>query len=743
MKKDFLSKRDRNNSLKLYHKHIFFNGMGYTFLTETIIFLMAIKLGATNTQLGYLASVIPLTGAVMILTPTLFAGFKITKIFYFIWIIRGMLALLYLAAFILFLNNMKAQALSVVIISYTTFALLRNLAWPLKQTIEGILVKTKVAGQSVAGFSMMLNQSKLLANGISFLLLSIKQLSGLAGLVTLELFGIIMNTISASYLRKMPIESTIQKQTDKSILQSFKQSCASAKSRVILLLFWCNVIITVLFSFTVPLFKKTADMPDNIIFVYSLLASIAAIAAGKAIKPFSDRMGSRPLLFIGCGAMIMMSIFWTYIKPDQLSTTILISAGVISIFFITALFILISRLILHILPPDDRIGFTSILYCFAALFALSAALLSGKLADQALSLKLGLPHIYSLGYAGMGLTALAMLLIVKFWLKEQLSMSLPEAFSLMTSPAKFKTFMNIEKLPKINNKHKRDMILLELTHSSNSMATNEIKQQLQSPMIRQKEELLRSLFFNPRPELLDNIIDEAADCDSWWRETALFVLGAYQNKRAETALKAVFENETYPYMRSIAAKSLARIGCTDYQNEITAMYKNPKNSIRTVVNAFIARSIIDKKGRYLHDIFNIIHVKKSPKFHCHIYIIIGHRLGLQPELENFFYQARLDQQNIDELLEHAAEIPAIAAIISEIKELIAANRLNAVYAKMSKLLKDAQIVEPLENLRLGLLKPFDNPNLEDTIAFIFFNWQILSAREKIEKSGSISRTKFY
>ncbi len=743
MKKDFLSKRDRNNSLKLYHKHIFFNGVGYTFLTETIIFLMAIKLGATNTQLGYLASVIPLTGAVMILTPILFAGFKITKIFYFIWILRGILALLYLVAFILFLHDMRAQALNVVIISYTTFALLRNLAWPLKQTIEGILVKNKVAGQSVAGFSMMLNQSKFLANTISFLLLSIKQLSGLAGLVILELFGIIMNTISAAYLRKMPIDSTIQKQTDRSILQSFKQSCASAKSRVVLLLFWCNIIITVLFSFTVPLFRKTAGMPDNIIFVYSLLASIAAIAAGKAIKPFSDRMGSRPLLFIGCGSMMVLSIFWTCITPDQLSTTVLIGAGVISMFFITALFILISRLILHILPPDDRIGFTSILYCFAALFALSAALLNGKLADHGMSIKLGLPHLYSLGYAGMGLTALAMLLIVKFWLKEQLSMSLPEAFSLMTSPSKFKTFMNIEKLPKVHSKRKRDMILLGLTHNSSSMATNEIKQQLQSPMIRQKEELLRSLFFNPRPELIGNIIDEATDCDSWWRETALFVLGAYPGQRAEIALKTVFANETYPYMRSIAAKSLARIGCNDFQDDITAMYQNSQNSIRTVINAFIARSIIDHKGLYLRDIFSTIQVKESPKFHCHIYIIIGHRLGLRPELENFFYQARLDQQNIDELLEHAAEIASIAAIINELEALISANKLSEVYTKLGKLLEDAQIVEPLENLRLGLLKPFKNPNLEDTIAFIFFSWQILSARDKIEKSGIISETKFY
>jgi hypothetical protein len=93
------------------------------------------------------------------------------------------------------------------------FAILRNLAWPLKQTIEGILVKTKVAGQSVAGFSMILNQSKLLANTISFLLLSIKHLSGLSGLVILELFGVILNTISAMYLRKIPIETIIQKKS--------------------------------------------------------------------------------------------------------------------------------------------------------------------------------------------------------------------------------------------------------------------------------------------------------------------------------------------------------------------------------------------------------------------------------------------------------------------------------------------------------------------------------------------------
>jgi len=103
MKTHFLSLQEREKGAKNFLTFTFFNGMGFGFLADTVVFLLAIQFGASNMQLGYIASLINLSGIVLILTPRIVSGKNMIKVYFWSWLFRGLVCLI--NAITLFLSN--------------------------------------------------------------------------------------------------------------------------------------------------------------------------------------------------------------------------------------------------------------------------------------------------------------------------------------------------------------------------------------------------------------------------------------------------------------------------------------------------------------------------------------------------------------------------------------------------------------------------------------------------------------
>ena len=54
----FLSEEERQKGQKRVYNFQALNGLGFNFMGETPVYLMAIHFGATNIELGYISSVI-------------------------------------------------------------------------------------------------------------------------------------------------------------------------------------------------------------------------------------------------------------------------------------------------------------------------------------------------------------------------------------------------------------------------------------------------------------------------------------------------------------------------------------------------------------------------------------------------------------------------------------------------------------------------------------------------------------
>ena len=211
-------------------------------------------------------------------------------------------------------------------------------------------------------------------------------------------------------------------------------------------------------------------------------------------------------------------------------------------------------------------------------------------------------------------------------------------------------------LKRISNPARKESILIELESDQSHLATQEIRKRLHQATLRDKEMILRSLFSCPRPELEDDLIREAMDRDSWWRQSAIFALGAYPTDKSREALRKVMREKS-PYISSVAAKSMARVGDNSAHDKILDLLERERLDVRICLNLIIALSLMEKNGRYWQSIFNLVSTRKSHRFTQSLMIIGSRRQNYQPPIEDLFYELNLSEEGgFDALLEDMVDL---------------------------------------------------------------------------------------
>ena len=89
----FLSEEERRKGQKRVYNFQGLNGLGFNFMGQTPVYLMAIHFGATNIELGYISSVLFLTGFILVGLPRLLEGKNMVKVQSTAWFIRGFIVL--------------------------------------------------------------------------------------------------------------------------------------------------------------------------------------------------------------------------------------------------------------------------------------------------------------------------------------------------------------------------------------------------------------------------------------------------------------------------------------------------------------------------------------------------------------------------------------------------------------------------------------------------------------------------
>ena len=168
MNTKYLSNNQRQTALNNFFMSSFFNGLGFNFLADTNIMLLAIHFGATNTQLGYIASILHISGLLTLFVPKLFAGREIVKVYHYTWLIRGIVFLLYCLTF--FFQGQTSVV--IILFVYTVFCLIRTLGAVVSQPLQRTLFSGPNMGELIAKNTIKNQTARLLGRAISFLVCS-------------------------------------------------------------------------------------------------------------------------------------------------------------------------------------------------------------------------------------------------------------------------------------------------------------------------------------------------------------------------------------------------------------------------------------------------------------------------------------------------------------------------------------------------------------------------------------------
>ena len=720
MKTQYLSAAERGKGVYHYLRFAMFNGAGFSLMGDTTMYLMALYFGATNTQIGYLSAVIHVSGLVLLFLPRLLAGRNIITVQFSTWSLRGMFCILYLS--VLFFQGQAA--VYVIMVVYTLFCIVRTVGVAMAAPVQRMLTTSAATGELVIRSSTRHQSSRLLALFLSFLVLSVQHISELAGLFILEFVGILLNTAASLQIKRIPCREVVEYQRGRNIFVILAESLKQRERTLTIVIKWLFLSETIIFAFVVPFLRKIVGLPSNMIFVYTIITAAATITASYFLKPFVDRIGSKPMLMMASFLLAVLAIGWS-ILPASTPRALIFLLGFATAFFLHTSMLLLSRLILKSLPTKDKIGYTSMLNFFSGVLSLVVGLSAGMVAD--LGEQLLLPVLNPFGLTFLLATGLALITgILCAFLKDSGSLSVKDTIQILFSTRNLKAFLDIYQFNVTENPLKRKSILLSIEYSNTAIATDEIQRIIRHPLSSEKGEVIKSLFENPRPALLDDLIHEALDENSYHRQAAAFALGAYPDERVETTLIRLLDDPSQR-IRSTAAKSLARVGNTSYLERIQALAGEPSTNLWAAMNYFIAISIMDQKGRYLEHLFGKTIDRQGPHFDQTMLSLAAEMLDSSPALADLYQEENLtDNAGLKLLLEDAKQLEPFLRQSNMLYKHFSQGRYQEIWAWCRELLAQRNLDGRDSYLRQSITTYDGNAaNKEKTLAAIYFTYQML------------------
>jgi len=637
----FLSEEERKEGRSRIYKFQALNGMGFNFMGETPVYLLAIHFGASNIELGYISSVIFLSGFILVFLPRLLAGKNLVTVQATAWFIRGLIVLLYLLLF--FLDGRPAILL--ILFVYTLFCAARMVGVVIWNPLVKMVTTSQNRGEVLAQGNIANQTASVISKLISFIITSIQFFTGVAGILLLQIFGVIFNSSAVFQLKKVACRETVEYEKGRNLFVIFKESLSIKEKRFPLMLKWLSIAVMVVNGLTIVFVRKEAGFDPNFVFLYTLVIALANIMSGLFGRTFADRIGSRPLL-IGVNILLSLSyIVWMLLplsNSRSLPIFIYFILGFFSNFFLLATNVLVARVIVNSMPEKESFSYNSMINFVMAFFSFFSGILGGILIDWGQISTMGLPNNFSFLFF-FALVLSLLLIYCSLGLIDKGSLSTKETAAIFFSLEGLRAYSSIGKLNAIADPVKKRTVIMSITQNDAPIATEELRAIIASPLSSSKGEAIKSLFTHPRAELLEDLLREASDAGSYHRLKAIFALGAYEGESVEQVLLSLLDDPDSA-VRSTAAKSLGRIGHTQSIERVGRLADNAKHALDKI-NYLIALKNMDADGAVFEKLFIAAGCFSDGLFRQSYYSLAADLLELSPSLSAVYSSKNLSKGN--------------------------------------------------------------------------------------------------
>ncbi|MBN2659469.1 MAG: HEAT repeat domain-containing protein [Spirochaetales bacterium] len=729
MQTKFLSEEERREGKSRLYKFQAFNGLGFNFMGETPVYLLAMHFGASNIELGYISSVIFLTGIILLFLPRFLAGGNLIKVQSTAWFLRGIFVLLYLLLF--FMEGRSAVILILVV--YTLFCSARMIGVVIWNPLVRMVTTSQNRGEVLAMGNIANQTASVAAKLFSFLITSIQFFTGVAGILLLQIIGVIFNSSASWQLRQVACRDSVEYEKGRNIFVILGESLKRKDRFFPLMIKWIFISIMVINGLTIVFVRKEAGFGANVVFLYTMVIALANIVSGLFGRTFADRIGSRPLL-IGMSLLMVLSYFaWMFLPlstGEGLPWFVFFVLGFFSNFFMLSANVLIARVMVNSMPEKDNFGYNAMINFVMAIFSLLAGVTGGLLIDLGQQSTINLPNSFSFLFFSAAVLS-AVLFVLSLFLREKGSLTPRETMSILFSLEGLRAYNYIGKLNATDDPVRKRTVIMSMSRNNAPIATEEIRSIMATPLSPVKAEVIKTLFSNPRPELLDDLLREAGDRGSYQQINAIFALGAYEGERVENLLLELLDHGD-PLVRSHAAKSLSRIGYGEALEAIRVMACEAKQPWEKI-NYLIALKNMDPEGRIFSETFSVNENEESPMLKQSYFSLTAELFDMTPPLAEIYSSGNLDRgTGLDSFLEQARDRAQFYQFHRDLKEWFAASDWMAISQFCLQSLNDSDDKggtghSPMNNLKISVVSACERElrSYDEAIAAVYFTYQIL------------------
>ena len=718
----YLSRSERRIGGRLFLRFSGFNGLGISFLGDATVTLLAIYFGAGNMELGLISAMLHISGIALLIVPRIFKGRNVVTVGFWAWMIRGLVCLPY--SLLLFMQGKAAVALIMTL--YALFCLSRTAGVAMVTTIQKRLMVSRTQSDLIFRTATSYQGNQILSRFISYIILSLKQITELTGLIILPVIGVIFNTAAALTLKRIPNRTKVDYKPGENLLIILHQFLRAPQSRRILFLRWISLAQLIMFGMAVPFLKRSVGIDTARIFLFTIAISLGAFLSSLSLRPIAARAGSRPLLFFTAIPGTLFFLFWTFI-PNHYHLAVYAIVGFTTMYFLNASNLAVNRLLVSITPDDGAVGFNSMETFVTSILAIILGFSAGYLADISHILSSILPiNDFGLVFLPAAIGSFLQVLLT-FKIKEPGSMGLAESARIITNVENLRTWQTVANLETTANPVKRKTLIQSMGHSRAPVASSEIGKILAEPLSHEKGELIEALFHTRRPELADFLYGEAADPASFHRNKAIFALGAYPGKETERILESLLSDDD-PAVRAAASKSLGRIGSRGHLKNIRNMWLQSKN-LHERLDYMIAMSHMDPERLYLDDVFSPGIVASGEKSERTLFTLISRQFGMSPPLGVIYREeATRYGRGLELLLEESRDTSFLLEQSHTLEDLWEQTVYERIWELCHSALTDADPPGELVSITRALLQfPEEAADSANALAALYFTYQILTA----------------
>ncbi len=470
----------------------FFNSLSFTLLTGNMISLYLLRLGASNSLIGVIASFSYVAFFMLFVGRALVPRVGVIRLFAWAWLYRYIVFIPVLLAPVFLINGSRPVVFFMVGGGVLGFHIARGIGLVANTPLFSGFAGTTERGRFLSQF-LMIGSAAYVVMGVLIAFLLGDQ-AGIGRYVLFLAAGVGAGIIATGVLFGIPELEDERESARRPIAPIIREMLTRPQMRLFFFTFLLVAIASgVGRSFLIVYAKQAHGYTDRLAFLMVTVGSVGNFLAGYLGSVLLDRLGARPLILFSLLA---------YIGSLLLAVALPVTGGIALVFAMGVVFFLgtlgfsgnensFQAYFFGVTSKDDRLNLGIIFYMILGLGGTLGSFTGGFILDGLVSVMepSWAFRVFFLGVAILGAVAL-----VKAVRLESLGAeTFRDTMEVIFSPRDLRTVGLLNRLGRTRGVEDEQTTLRSLAHSKSYRAVHEVIDRLDSPSYAIRQEALEAL----------------------------------------------------------------------------------------------------------------------------------------------------------------------------------------------------------------------------------------------------------